>query len=83
VGNTPAGRVTADWSCILGSSKLSAENDASVFEGEYRSILRSGLLSMAMEMDGIETWSVSETLDLRLFPAIATTETVTPSLLFT
>ena len=73
----PAGRV--DWPCILSSSKLSTDSDAIEFEGEYRSIL----ISLAMEMDGIVGWSANETLDLRLSPLDVTTETETPTLLFT
>jgi hypothetical protein len=77
----PAGRV--NWPCILGSSNLSTEDDTSTFKGEYRPILKSGLLSMAMELDGIKIWSVSETLDLRLSPPpIVITVTVTPSFPF-
>jgi hypothetical protein len=53
------------------------------FEGENGSILKSGLLSRTMEMAGIEGWSMNETPDLRLSPVVVTTETVTPTLLFT
>jgi hypothetical protein len=37
VGMIPAGRV--GWPCILRSSKLSTDDDAIVFEGEYCSSL--------------------------------------------
>jgi len=77
----PAGRV--GWPCILSSSKLSTDDDAIVFEGEYCSILKSGLTSPGREMGGIEGWSSNEMSDLRLSPLIVTTETVTPALLFT
>lgn len=72
----PAGRV--DWPCIFSSSKLSTEDAAIEFEGEYG----SSLTSLAREMDGIVGWSANETLDLRLSPLVVTTETVTPPLLF-
>jgi hypothetical protein len=75
----PGGRV--DWPCILGSSKLSTEDDATVFEGEYCSTLKSGLMSPAMEMDRIEDRSANETLDTRESPLVVTTVAVT--LLFT
>jgi hypothetical protein len=74
---TPAGRV--GWPCILSSSKLSTDDDVTVFESEYCSNLNSGLMSLviALEIDGIEGWS-EETLDLRLFLVVLTTVTVTP-----
>jgi hypothetical protein len=74
---TPAGMV--GWPCILSSSKLSTEDDVTVFEGEYCSILSSGLMSLAMplEIDRVEGWSV-ETLELRLLLVVLTTVTVTP-----
>ena len=77
----PSGRVD----CIFSSSKLSTEDDAIVFEGEYCSILRSGLRPPPTEMGGIRadnSSSSNEMLDLRLSPVVVTTETLTPPLLF-
>ena len=51
-----------------------------MFEGEYCSILKSGLMSLAMEMDGSKIGQMNETLDLRLSPLVVTTVTVTPLL---
>jgi len=43
---------------------LSTEDDVTAFEGEYCSTLKSGLSRpLVMEMDEIEDWSVSETLE--------------------
>ena len=76
----PGGR-GVDWRCLSGSSKLSTDDDATEFEGEYFSILNSGLTSPAM--DGVDDRSVNETLDLRLLsPPVLTTTTATPSFLF-
>lgn len=66
----PAGMV--DWPCIL-SSRLSTDDDAT--ELEHCSILNSGSMSPAMEMDWIESWSMKETLDRRLSPVTVTTGT--------
>ena len=63
----PAGMV--DWACIL-SSRLSTDDDATEFE--YCSVLNSGSMSPAMEM---ESWSMKETLDRRLSPVMVTTGT--------
>jgi hypothetical protein len=76
----PAGRV--DWACILGS-RLSADDNATEFEDEYCSILKSGSMSPAMEMDWIESWSLNETLDRRLSLVVMTTETETSPLFLT
>jgi len=61
-------------------SKLSTEDEAIESEGESSVILKSGLKSLAMEMDGIDSWSI-EMVESRLFPVV-TTETETPPLLF-
>ena len=71
----PAGN--SDWPCVLSSSKLSTEDDATVFEGEYASTLQVDSMSLATGMDGTESWSV-EALDLRLSPVVLSTVTVTP-----
>jgi hypothetical protein len=75
----PAGRV--DGPCILSSSKLSTEDDATEFEGEYCPTLKSGLMSLVIEMGPIEDRSANETLDLRFSPLVVTSVAVT--LLFT
>jgi hypothetical protein len=55
-----------------------------VFDGENCSTLKSGCLwPLAMEMDGIEDWSVSEILGSCFSPPLLTTATVIPPLLFT
>jgi hypothetical protein len=72
---TPAGR--AGCPCISRVSKLSTEDRATEFEGVYCSILKSGVISLAMETDGVEDWSV-KTLDMRLSLVVLTTVTVTP-----
>lgn len=74
---------SVDWPCIRGSSRLSTENDSKEFECKYCSVLKSGLRSPAMEMDGIEGRSVNKTLEMRLFPPVVTTKKVTPHSLFT
>jgi len=58
--------------------KLSTEDEAreSMGEYEYSSILKSGLRSLAIKMDGIDSWSVNETVESRLPPVLA------PPLLF-
>ena len=70
-----AGRVGRP--CILDSSKLATEDDATVFEGEYFSTLKSGLMSPATEIDPIEDRSANETLDLRDSLLVVTTVAVT------
>ena len=76
----PGGR-EIDWRCNSGSSKLSTNEDATEFEGEYGSILNSGLTSPAT--DAIDNRSANETLDLRLLsPPVLTTTTATPPLFF-
>jgi hypothetical protein len=70
------------WSCILNSSRLSTEDDVIlVFEGEYRSTLKSSPVSLATEVDRVEGPSVNETFDLRLSPSVLTTVTVIPPFL--
>ena len=59
-----------------------------MFKGEYCSILKSGFLgpppALGTEMDEIEDFSVSETLEkVCLSPRVLTVETVTLPLLFT
>lgn len=66
--------IWADWPR---SSKLSADDDAPVFKGEYSSTLKSDSMSLAVDMDGTGGWSV-ETVDLRLPPVVLSTVTVTP-----
>jgi len=61
--------------------KLSTEDEARESVGEYSSILKSGLRSLAIERDGIDSWSLNETVESRLSPVV-TTDTVTPPLLF-
>ena len=68
-------------SCILNSSRLSTEDDVIAFEGEYRSTLKSSLLSLATEVDRVEGPSVNETFDFRLSPSVLTT-VIPPFLLF-
>jgi hypothetical protein len=59
----------------LGSSKLSTDDEATVFEGEYCLALKTGLMPPANE---IEDWP-AEILDRRLSPVVLTTElTMTP-----
>lgn len=63
------------------SWKLDTEDDATESEGEYDSNLKSGLKSLAMEMDGIESRSDTEIVESRLLsPVFVTTETETPAL---
>ena len=82
-GITPTGRV--DWPCNLGLSKFSIEDDAKpgMFKGEYRSNFKSGLMSLAVKIDGTKGRFASGTLDLCSTPTFVTTETVMPPLLFT
>jgi hypothetical protein len=51
---------------VPASSKLSTEDDATGFKGEYCSASNSGLISLEMETDRIEDRSVDEMLDLRV-----------------
>lgn len=61
--------------------KLGAEDDVVDSDGEYESNLRSGLKSLAMEIDGIESWSDIEIVESRLLsPDFVTTEIETPPL---
>ena len=75
----PASRF--DLPCIPDSSKFSKEDNVTEFKGECCSILRSGLRSLAIEVDLIDDFSVSERLDLCFSPLVVTTETLTPPLL--
>jgi len=62
--------------------KLDTEDDAVDSEGEYDSNFKSGLKSLAMEIDGMESWSDIEIVESRLrSPDLVTTEIVTPLLL--
>jgi hypothetical protein len=74
----PAGRAGSRF--ILSSSKLSTEDDVKVFEGEYCPTLKSGLMSLEMEMVRVEDRSENERLDLRFSSLVVTT--VTETLLF-
>jgi len=67
----------------ISASRLDTEDDAGDCEGEYCSILKSGFKSLAMEIDGIESWSVTEIVESRsrLSSPDIVTETVTPLLL--
>ena len=78
---TPAGRLGRP--CIPDSSKLSTEGDVTEFKGEScsSSILKSGLESLGTMVDWIEGSSVSETLDLCLFPRVVARERLTPPFL--
>lgn len=63
-------------------SRLDTEDEAVDPEGEYGSTLKSGLKSLAKEMDGIESRSFIETVESRLLsPGTVITEIVTPLLL--
>lgn len=46
--------------------KLDTEDDAVDSEGEYDSNFKSGLKSLAMEIDGMESWSDIEIVESRL-----------------
>ena len=48
------------------------DDDAVESEGECSSILRSALKSPAREMDGIESWSLNESIESRLSPLVVT-----------
>ena len=61
--------------------KLDTEVDAVVSEGEYDSNLKSGLKSLGMEIDGMESWSETEKVESRLWSPDLVTETMTPRLL--
>jgi len=61
--------------------KLDTDDDAMESEGEYDSSLKSGLKSLAMEIDGIESWSDIEIVESRLRSPDLVTEIVTPPLL--
>jgi hypothetical protein len=63
------------------SLKLDTDDDAMESEGEYDSSLKSGLKSLAMEIDGIESWSDIEIVESRLRSPDLVTEIVTPPLL--
>lgn len=77
--------ITTGWCdnglCVSGS-KVSTDDDAMESVGEYCSILRPGLRSLEKEMDGIESWSVNESIESRLSPLAVVTETETPPLFF-
>jgi hypothetical protein len=60
--------------------KLDTEDDAVDSEGEYDSNLKSGLKSLAREIDGIESWSM-EIVESRFWSPDLVTEIVTPPLL--
>ena len=69
-----------DWSSILDSSKLSTKDGVTVFGGESSSVTKSGLRPLAIIVDWIEDWSVSERVDLCFSPLVVTTEALTPTL---
>jgi hypothetical protein len=77
-----AGKVTGsgDGHRVSGS-KPPTDDDAVELVGENCSILSSGLRSPVREMDGIESWSLNESIESRLFLDDVTTETLTPPLL--
>jgi hypothetical protein len=59
------------------SAKLDTEDDAVDSKGEICSVVKSGFRSLAMEIDGMESWSEKVTVESRLMPDF-TTETMTP-----
>ena len=75
--------VTSLDGLYISASRLDTEDEGVDCEGEYCSILKSGFKSLAMEIDGIESWSVIEIVESRssLSSPDIVTETVTPLLL--
>ena len=69
-------------SCSLNPSRLSTEDDVITFEDEYRSTLKSSLMSLATEVGRVDGPLMKETLDLRLSPSVLTT-VIAAFLLFT
>ena len=72
-----AGWGDRDWSPVL-DSKLSTEDDAVKPEGVSCSILRWESKSLARYEDGIESWSVDETVRSRSYTDVVASETVIP-----
>jgi hypothetical protein len=60
-----------DWSCNPSSRVKTTENGAVYPEVEICSILNPGLRSLAMQVDGMASWSENESPGSRLVPGFA------------